>query len=307
MVKILISQGHGAGKAHNRGGLCFNEGDNNFYYSEVLKRELLKYNGVTVDMVRKIITDNPSVNNRAKMGKGYDLYLSVHSNAGDSSVRGTEVFDSIERPNKTLAQSLVDATSNFFKHRNRGVKYREGSKKGFNYYGELRFNEAKSAMIVENGFHTNPVDCAMFKNGHNELAKIQAKVIADFYQLKLKTDKKPIDLTIPSPWAKEDWELATRLKLTDGDKPKALATREMTVTILDRYFKVCQSKKLGNKNIPMQNPIVRYSDQPSNWAKKDWEWGISTKITAGNNPKDNITREELIAMIIRHYKLMGGQ
>ena len=103
------------------------------------------------------------------------------------NVRGTEVFDSIEKPNKQLAQALVDVTSNYFKHNNRGVKYRESeTTKGKNYYGELRDNQAKSAMIIEHGFHTNMQDCLIFRDNHEELAKLQAKVIADHYVLKLK-------------------------------------------------------------------------------------------------------------------------
>lgn len=193
MIKIRVNAGHGAGPAHNRGGICFNEGDNNYLYSLKLKQELETYEGVKVDLVRKSINDNPSLAERAKKGEGYDLYLSIHSNAASPDVRGTEVWDSVERPNMALAKLICDTTSNFFDHRNRdhrnrGVKYKEG-KPGFNYYGELRFNLAKSAMIVENGFHTNSQDCSIFKNGHKKLATAQARAIASYYGLKKKDIK----------------------------------------------------------------------------------------------------------------------
>lgn len=188
-MKIRLNAGHGAGPAHNRGAICFNEGDNNYHYSLVLKEELEKYEGVVVDLVRNKITDNPTLAQRSAMGKGYDLYFSVHSNApgtaGGSSVRGTEVWDSVERPNKALAQAICDATAKLFNHPNRGVKYKVGQP-GYNWYGELRFNEAKSAMIVENGFHTNSLDCSFFKNNHKKLAEVQAAAIAKHYKLKKK-------------------------------------------------------------------------------------------------------------------------
>lgn len=188
MIKVLLSAGHGSGKAYNRGALYYNEGDNNYYYSLVLKKELETYEGIQVDLLRKNINDNPSLSDRAKAGSGYNLYLAIHSNAGPTDVRGTEVWDSVEKPNKQLAKMLCDATSNLFNHNNRGVRYKEG-KPGYNWYGELRFNQAKSAMIIENGFHTNKDDCLFFKNNHKNLAIVQAREIASFYGLKKKVIK----------------------------------------------------------------------------------------------------------------------
>ena len=186
MVNVILNAGHGAGKKYNRGGLYYNEGDNNYLYSLVLKQELETYNGINVDLVRNKIEDNPPLAERHKFGEGYDLFMSIHSNGfRDETVQGTEVFDSVEKPNKQLAKMLCDSTAEFFNHRNRGVKYREGQK-GFNWYAELRFNQAKSAMILENGFHTNHEDCLTFKNQHKEIAEIQAREIASFYGLRKK-------------------------------------------------------------------------------------------------------------------------
>lgn len=230
-VKILLAQGHGAGKAFNRGGLYYNEGDNNFYYSLILKRELETYGDVQVDLLRKKITDNPTLPQRAAMGQEYDLYLATHSNAAFSNVRGTEVWDSVEKPNKRLAQIVCDSTANLFNHHNRGVKYKEG-KKGYNWYGELRFNKAKSAMIVENGFHTNHDDCLFFKNNHKQIAKVQAKAIANYYGLK----KEGITDSIPSNWAKNNWEWAKNEKWLDGNRPKGELTREELASVLVRLY-----------------------------------------------------------------------
>lgn len=188
-MKVMIVGGHGAGKAHNRGAICYNEGDNNYYYSLALKEELERYDGVTVDVGRKNLTDNPTLSQRAAMGEGYDLYIAPHSNApgeGGPSVRGTEVWDSVEKPNKALAKLICDATATLFNHNNRGVRYKEGQP-GFNWYGELRFNKAKSSMIVENGFHTNSLDCQFFKNNHKKIAEVQTAAIASHYKLKKKS------------------------------------------------------------------------------------------------------------------------
>lgn len=231
MIKIILDPGHGAGKEHNRGALCYNEGDNNYNYSLVLKEELEKYKDVVVDLTRNNINDNPSLAERAAMGKGYDLFLSTHSNAisGNDSVRGTEVWDSVEKPNKELAESICNATAGLFNHNNRGVKYREGQP-GWNWYGVLRKNEAKSSMIVENGFHTNLQDCQFFKDNHKKIAEVQAYAIASFYGLKRKDNDIPV-------WRKqmeEEWQKGIKLGITDGTNPNGTPTRMQVVSMIIR-------------------------------------------------------------------------
>ncbi len=231
-MKILLNAGHGPGKAHNRGALYFNEGDNNFYYSLVLKKELETYENVKVDLVRKNINDNPTLAQRSAMGEGYDLYLAIHSNAASPHVRGTEVWDSVERPNRALAKVICDVTAELFNHRNRGVKYKEGQK-GFNWYGELRFNQAKSAMIVENGFHTNHEDCLFFKNNHKQLAIVQARAIASFYGLKKKAVKED-----KPHWAQEHYgSLIKKGVAINETRFDDKITRGEVFALLDRIVK----------------------------------------------------------------------
>lgn len=182
MFRILLDPGHGPGKAHNRGGLYFNEGDNNFAYALVLKKELEKLGNVVVNLTRTA-NGNPTLHARAKMGAGYDLFLSLHSNGGPAQVRGTEVFDSVERPNKALAQKLSLEIAKVFNHNNRGAKYKEGQP-GFNWYGVLRLNKAKSSMIVEHGFHSNKADGLFFRDNKLEIATKTTEVIAQHYGLK---------------------------------------------------------------------------------------------------------------------------
>lgn len=231
MLKVLLDPGHGAGKKHNRGALYFNEGDNNYKYSLVLKEELEKYEDVIVDLTRKEIIDNPHIYERAKMGKGYDLFLSMHSNAinGNSSVKGTEVWDSVEKPNKDLAKAICDATAELFQHNNRGVKYREGQP-GWNWYGVLRLNGAKSSMIVENGFHTNHSDCKFFKDNHKKIAEVQAFVIANYYGLK----RKEIDVPEWQKIMNQEWQKGIELGITDGTNPDGTSTRAQVVSMIIR-------------------------------------------------------------------------
>lgn len=40
-------------------------------------------------------------------------------------------------------------------------------------------------------------------------------------------------------------------------------------------------------------------DQPSNWAKDAWSWAMEKSITDGTDPKENVTREQLVTMLYR--------
>lgn len=179
--KILLDPGHGPGKAHNRGGLYFNEGDNAYDYSLVLKKRLETIPNVKVDLTRSR-NGNPSLSKRSRMGTGYDLFLSLHSNAGTRQAKGVEIWLSVNRKGQTLAKDLVQAITRVFKTPNRGVKYKKLNN-GADYYGVLRNNWAKVKMIVEHGFHTNPQDGKTFRDKHQEIANATAKVIENHYNL----------------------------------------------------------------------------------------------------------------------------
>ena len=116
------------------------------------------------------------------MGAGFDLFISLHSNAAGSSVRGTEIWNSVKSPVPAkLASSLCASLAGVFGHRNRGVKYR---KLGWtDWYGVLRSNRATYGMLIEHGFHTNQRDCWTYVNRREELAKATADILADWYGL----------------------------------------------------------------------------------------------------------------------------
>lgn len=197
-IKIMLDPGHGAGKAFNRGALDGNEGDNNFQYSLVLKKELEK-RGFVVGTTRKKIGDNPSLYDRGRSAAGYDLFISLHSNAGPSGVRGTEIWQDIHDP-FLGAKNLCTALAKAFGHRDRGIKRRVNSA-GQNWYGVLRANRASCGMLIEHGFHTNREDSAFYASdrGRKKLAEVTADYLARYYGLKTKTKterKEPMGKTI---------------------------------------------------------------------------------------------------------------
>ncbi len=58
-----------------------------------------------------------------------------------------------------------------------------------------------------------------------------------------------------------------------------------------RYFGVDYKEEIQKKN------------EPSQWGKDDWEWGIKEGITDGKNPQGIPTREQVVSMIRRSKTL----
>ena len=171
--KIMLDPGHGQGSKFNRGSKLGNEGDNNWEYSLILKKELEKY-GIVVGTTRPNKSDNPGLEARGKMAKGYDLFISLHSNAGPASAKGVEIFPDTKPvvDDHKLAAKLCEAIASVG-NANRGVRYRTyaNGKEGYltgltkaprisNYYGVLYHNLAsRYAMLIEHVYHTNLEDC----------------------------------------------------------------------------------------------------------------------------------------------------
>ena len=189
MVKIMLDPGHGAGAFHNRGfkqipGFEFsNEGDCNYIYSLKLKKALENY-GFIVGNTRFNRLDNPTLAQRGQKAKGYDLLISLHSNAAGGTATGTEIWDSTNPREciKTLTDKLCVAISNAIGTNNRGTKYRK-NKSGTNYYGILRNGMAKHNFIIEHAFHDNFIDCKKYVDNLDKVAAATAKTLAEYYGL----------------------------------------------------------------------------------------------------------------------------
>lgn len=193
---LVLDPGHGAGIKHNRGGLLFNEGDQNFEFTNKIIEESKRYKNVVAKTTRKKNTDDPSYKERAQAGKGADLYVSIHSNASSPSVRGTEAWGSNKNSSKghNFAKDLTSTWSSTMKTNDRGVRYsqKKGSytrtaKKGaadtwFIYQG----NEAKEKVLLESVFHTNIEDSKAYLNNQDVLAKKFMGLVAKHFGLVLK-------------------------------------------------------------------------------------------------------------------------
>lgn len=236
MIRIVIDPGHGGTDRANRGKNGYIEADGVLSISLHLKSFLEAYDGVTVLLTRdkdKSLT----LWERGSMYRDVDLFISEHTNGGGGTARGTETLYGVNQPHsKKLAQDITTSIADTFKVPNRGAKTRANSS-GTDYYGVIRAavaNGAKNALIVEALFHDNVQDeSILLKDSNLELIALeQSKVIASFFNLKLKPTQPQIDK--PSAWADTSWTKSYNKSILDGTNPQAPVTREQLAVVLDR-------------------------------------------------------------------------
>lgn len=186
--KVMIDPGHAPGNV-NRGPTGYYEYQGMWKLSNYLKEELTK-RGVQADLTRTENQD-PSLSERGKKSKGYDVFISEHSNAFNGKARGVMVFYSLQRHgDKVHAQTLSKAISTLMNNPDRGAATREyPNKPGVDYYGVIRAAASAGCphiFLVESGFHDNPQDEAWLKQDNNlkKLAQTQADVICNILGVK---------------------------------------------------------------------------------------------------------------------------
>lgn len=163
----------------------------------MLKEELEKY-GITVGTTRKKQEADMALYDRGYASKGYDLFLSLHSNAvGDSvneKVDYPVCFVQISGKSDKIGTLLSQCVQSVMKTNQPADHW---SLKGNNgdYYGVLRGATAAGTVgcIVEHSFHTNTRATKWLMQDANlrKLAVAEAKVIADYLAgVKGKTEPK---------------------------------------------------------------------------------------------------------------------
>lgn len=189
-MKIMLDPGHGAGSQYNRGfkqvgklPYC-NEGSCNYNYCEYYLKPALERYGIEVKLTRKNILDNPSLAKRGNMAKGYDLLISCHSNAANGRASGVEIWDSTNPKEsiKELTDKICKNISETLDIPNRGTKYRRQAN-GTNYYGILRYGQAKHNFIIEHCFHDNQSDAEKYRRNLGKVADAVANAIGEHFNL----------------------------------------------------------------------------------------------------------------------------
>ena len=201
--KIMLDAGHFAkqNKSPCNTTPKYYEGDMAWKLQTYLKEELLKY-GFVVGTTR---TDNSKdlspVYYRGEKAQGYDMFLSLHSNASPFN----DVYEGLDRPVviypvkadakvKSFANTLAKCVYSVMKTKQSyQILTREyDGYPGYDYYGVLRGAVevgCKNAFIIEHGFHTDTKCTNWLLQDANlqALAVAEAKSIAGYFGVSLPT------------------------------------------------------------------------------------------------------------------------
>ena len=202
--KIMLDAGH-FGK-YNKGVVSgYYESNMAWELHNYLKAELESY-GFEVGVTRTDKNKDLEVSQRGLKSKGYDLFLSLHSNAASGQSADYVALYHLAKDNttkvdevsKVVAEKLapviasVMGTKQKYQVLTRSVDF-ERDKDGYlndNYYGVLHGADLANTagIIIEHSFHTNPTACKWLMSSSNlkKLAVAEAKVIADYYGMKKK-------------------------------------------------------------------------------------------------------------------------
>lgn len=181
--RVLLDAGHYKGVNRSPVFTPYYEGDMTWVWQKHLKQALESY-GIEVGTTRTLITQDVDLYKRGAMSKGYDMFISGHSNASnDEKIDRAVIIHGIDNVDKTLANKLglcVMKVMNLSTYQLYTRKYKNDE-----YYGVLRGARAvgtKNRFIIEHGFHTHTATARWLYNEENvkKVAYAEAQVIAEY-------------------------------------------------------------------------------------------------------------------------------
>ena len=169
-MKVMIDPGH-YGKYVNQSPV-----DKTYYESATVwvlanyLAESLRSMGVLVGMTRTNIDENPPLVERGRMASGYDLFVSVHTNATGNS-QGSEVanwpvsYVQVSGASTEIGECIGKALMPLF-NASKYECYSQKNANGQDYLGVLRgaAEVGVPGLVVEHGFHTCLADVKLLKD-----------------------------------------------------------------------------------------------------------------------------------------------
>lgn len=202
VIKVMIDPGH-FGK-YNRSPVYapYWESEMTWKLSNYLQAELQEL-GVHADLTKSSLDEDPTLNNRGFASKGYDFFISMHSNAGASSldhplaiVYQDLPWTTIDDTSKEIGQMLANTVHNVMGTTQNGVIYQKKGTEDWDrngvyddeWYSVLFASRFVSTpgILLEHSFHTNYRSTLWLYDDNNlkRLAKEEASVIFEYFSAK---------------------------------------------------------------------------------------------------------------------------
>ena len=280
-VKIMLDAGH-YGK-YNRSPVvpAYYESDFSFKFVNMLKKELEAY-GFTVGRTRTQQAKDMALQARGKAAAGYDLFISIHSNATgtgannsvDYPVAITMVNDdktTIDEVSRAVGEIMAQAVAETMGTRQAARTYskqsandRDGNGiKDDEYYGVLHGAKLVKVpgIILEHSFHTNAKAAAWLLKDNNlqAMAEAEAAALAKYYGKTKNQEEKPAQ-AITWYRVRKSWEDASSQLGAYREKDNAVKNCPEGYTVYGEGGSVVYSNK---KTDPAANKWYR--------VRKSWE------------------------------------
>lgn len=207
-IKIMLDAGHYGKYNQSPAVKEYYESDFSFKFCQLLKAELEKY-GIKVGLTREEQGKDLGLIERGRKSKGYDLFLSIHSNAVGSIVNeavdypvaitmadndSTDIDEISKEIGERLSKCVEEIMGTKQKARtNTRKSANDRDKNGLyddEYYGVLQGAKiiGVPGIILEHSFHTNTRATEWLLNADNlaKMAEKEAEVLADYFGMKKK-------------------------------------------------------------------------------------------------------------------------
>lgn len=201
-IKIMLDPGHDKARYNQGAAPGYWEGAQ-MWRLYLFLRQALRARGFVVGCTKTKCDQAVSVVTRGRMAYGYDVFLSLHSNACERSSidrpAGYYFVDDncgpIDEESKEVAKLLADVVADVMGtqyaaeiYSRKSSRDRDGDGlKNDDYYGMLygAHQVGTPGIIVEHSFHTNPQAAAWLLDDNNlrRLAEAEAAALAEYYGL----------------------------------------------------------------------------------------------------------------------------
>lgn len=183
-IRVCLDAGHYGKYNHSPVNGAYYESDMSWNLHLKLKAALESY-GIEVVTTRPTQAGDLGLEERGKKAAGCDLFLSLHSNAcNSSSIDAPLACCTVTGAGDVLGQKLADTVHQVMGTYQAGTIWKRVGEHG-DYYGVLRgaTSVGVPAILLEHSYHTNPRATNWLLNNANlqRMAQAEAAVIATYF------------------------------------------------------------------------------------------------------------------------------